>query len=263
MRWALTRVREAAASTHGQARIAAAYACAAAICDEDVENNRALGEHGLKLIAGLVRGTAPVNVLTHCNTGSLATVDIGTALAPIYQAHRSGIAVHVWVSETRPRNQGALTAYELASEGVPHTVIADDAAGLLLQRAKVDLCIVGADRVARNGDVCNKIGTYLKALAAHDNQIPFYVALPFSTFDSTVASGAEIVIEERAADEVIWIHGRTVSGDIMRVKLTESQAANPAFDITPARLIGGYITEKGVVTGIDTMATGVSAFGSL
>jgi methylthioribose-1-phosphate isomerase len=142
-------------------------------------------------------------------------------------------------------------------------VIADDAAGLLLQRAKVDLCIVGADRVARNGDVCNKIGTYLKALAAHDNQIPFYVALPFSTFDSTVASGAEIVIEERAADEVIWIHGRTVSGDIMRVKLTESQAANPAFDITPARLIGGYITEKGVVTGIDTMATGVSAFGSL
>jgi len=262
LRWALNRVREAAVSFHGTARIAAGYACAAAICDEDVESNRALGEHGLTLIAGLARGTAAVNVLTHCNAGSLATVDLGTALAPVYQAHQAGIAVHVWVGETRPRNQGALTAYELALEGVPHTVTADGAAGLLMQQGKVDLCIVGADRVARNGDVCNKIGTYLKALAAHDNQVPFYVALPYSTFDPSVASGTEILIEERSADEVIWIHGRDGNGEILRVKLTESQAANPAFDITPARLISGYITEKGVFTGIDAMAACFSTRGT-
>ena len=251
LQWALQRVKRSVMSLRGQQRIEAAYACAAAICDEDVANNRAIGEHGLKLIRELEARSNVVNILTHCNAGALATVDYGTALAPIYLAHQAGIPIHVWVDETRPRNQGALlTAYELSQQGVRHTVIADNAGGLLMQQGKVDLCLVGADRVVRNGDVCNKIGTYLKALAARDNQVPFYVALPYSTFDASHDSGAEIVIEERASDEMTWIQGQASGGDVLSVRLTESQAANPAFDITPARLISGYITERGVVKNI-------------
>jgi methylthioribose-1-phosphate isomerase len=252
LRWALGKVRDAAQSHQGQQRIEAAYACAAAICEDDVKNNRAIGGHGLKLIEAFARRDGVVNVLTHCNAGSLATVDCGTALAPVYRAHEAGIAVHVWVDETRPRNQGALlTAYELAQEGIAHTVIADNAGGLLMQQGKVDLCLVGADRVARNGDVCNKIGTYLKALAARDNAVPFYVALPYATFDASLASGAEIVIEERAADEVTSLQGQTSNGDLLTVKLTDSDAANPAFDITPARLVSAYVTERGVEAMLD------------
>jgi len=251
LRWALQRVRQSAWPHHGQARVEAAYACAAAICDQDVSNNRAIGDHGLALIRPLASRDGVVNVLTHCNAGALAAVDYGTALAPIYTAHQAGIALHVWVDETRPRNQGALlTAFELAQQGVPHTVIADNAGGLLMQQGKVDLCLVGADRVTRNGDVCNKVGTYLKALAAHDNQVPFYVAFPCSTFDFSRNTGSEITIEERAADEVSWIQGRASTGEQVAVQLTTSQAANPAFDITPARLVSGYITERGVVTSI-------------
>jgi methylthioribose-1-phosphate isomerase len=189
-----------------------------------------------------------VRVLTHCNAGWLATVDYGTALAPIYLAHDERIPVSVWVDETRPRNQGALlTAFELAQHGVPHTVIVDSAAGRLMQQRHVDLCIVGADRVARNGDVCNKIGTYLKALAARDNGIPFYVALPPTTFDSSVASGEQIAIEERAPEEVTRLIGRGSDGAMTEITLTDSPAANPAFDVTPAHLVSGYITERGVL----------------
>jgi methylthioribose-1-phosphate isomerase len=190
-----------------------------------------------------------LNILTHCNAGWLATVDYGTALAPIYLAHDHGIRLHVWVDETRPRNQGAsLTAFELAQHGVPHTVIADNAGGLLMQQGKVDMCIVGTDRVARNGDVCNKIGTYLKALAARDNNVPFYIGLPMSTFDPSIARGADIPIEERAADEVTMVHGKDAQGNPASVRITASPAGNPAFDVTPARLVTGYITEKGVAT---------------
>jgi methylthioribose-1-phosphate isomerase len=213
-----------------------------------VRSNRAIGEHGLDLIRGVVEPGRTVNVLTHCNAGALATVDLGTALAPIYRAHELGIPVHVWVDETRPRNQGALlTAYELGRAGVAHTVITDNAGGLLMQRDEVDLCLVGADRVTRNGDVCNKIGTYLKALAARDNEVPFYVAFPFSTFDGSLASGRDITIEERDPEEVTSISGQTPTGELTTVKLTRSRAANPAFDITPARLVSAYVTDRGVV----------------
>jgi methylthioribose-1-phosphate isomerase len=247
LRWALERVRAAAQPYRGAPRVAAAYQCAAAICDEDVSNNRAIGECGLELIRAAATHGRTVNILTHCNAGALATVDYGTALAPIYRAKELGLPVHVWVDETRPRNQGALlTAYELSRAQVAHTVITDNAGGLLMQRGEVDLCIVGADRVSRNGDVCNKIGTYLKALAAHDNNVPFYVAVPFSTFDGSLASGSEIPIEQRDPDEVLSISGQTPSGNIETVKLTRSPAANPAFDITPARLVTAYITERGV-----------------
>jgi methylthioribose-1-phosphate isomerase len=249
LRWALDRMMGAVKPLHGERRVAAAYACAKAICDEDVETNRSIGEHGVQLINAAARknpGRA-VEILTHCNAGWLATVDYGTALAPIYLAHDQGVSVHVWVDETRPRNQGAsLTAFELRHHGVPHTVIADNAGGLLMQQGKVDLCIVGTDRVARNGDVCNKIGTYLKALAAHDNNVPFYIALPLSTFDRSVATGSEIPIEERSAEEVTVIQGRDEHGNIASVRITDSPASNPAFDVTPARLVTGYITENGV-----------------
>lgn len=206
--------------------------------------------HGLGLIraaAGRKRGTQ-VNVLTHCNAGWLATVDWGTALAPVYQAHDAGIPVHVWVDETRPRNQGAsLTAFELGAHGVPHTVIVDNAGGHLMQDGKVDLCIVGTDRTAANGDVANKIGTYLKALAAHDNRVPFWVALPYSTIDWTLADGMAIPIEERSADEVLKMPGRLPDGSVVTVEIAAkcSPAANPAFDVTPARLVTGLITERG------------------
>lgn len=245
--WALQRLRASVQPHAGAARVASAYRCAAAICDEEVRSSRSIGEHGLELIRRAVKPGMAVNVLTHCNAGALATVGMGTALAPIYQAHESGIPVHVWVDETRPRNQGALlTAYELGRAGVAHTVITDNAGGLLMQRGEVDLCLVGADRVTRNGDVCNKIGTYLKALAAHDNEVPFYVAFPFSTFDGSLESGRDIIIEERDPDEVASISGQTKVGESATVRLTQARAANPAFDITPARLVSAYVTERGV-----------------
>lgn len=254
LRWALDRMKAALSPHHGARRVAVAYECAAAICDEDVATNRAIGEHGVRLIEDLARSRPAhrINILTHCNAGWLATVDYGTALAPIYLAHDRGIPLHVWVDETRPRNQGAsLTAFELAQHGVPHTVIADNAGGLLMQQRKVDMCIVGTDRVARNGDVCNKIGTYLKALAAHDNGVPFYIGLPLSTFDASVASGTNIPIEERSAEEVTRVHGTDRDGNPASVIITDSPAANPAFDVTPARLVTGYITERGVTATCD------------
>ena len=251
LRWALDRVKATIKPHHGERRVRAAYQCAAAICDQDVATNRSIGEYGVALIDAAARknpGRA-VQILTHCNAGWLATVDYGTALAPIYLAHDQGIPVHVWVDETRPRNQGAsLTAFELRHHCVPHTVIADNAGGLLMQQGRVDLCIVGTDRVARNGDVCNKIGTYLKALAAQDNDVPFYIGLPMSTFDPSVATGSDIPIEERSAEEVTVIHGRDKDGNITSVRITDSPAGNPAFDVTPARLVTGYITENGVTT---------------
>jgi methylthioribose-1-phosphate isomerase len=249
-------MKGAVKALQGAERVKAAYQCAAAICDEDVATCRSIGEHGVKLIEVLAPAAAgrALNILTHCNAGWLATVDYGTALAPIYLAHDLGVSVHVWVDETRPRNQGAsLTAFELAQHGVPHTVIADNAGGLLMQQGKVDMCIVGTDRVARNGDVCNKIGTYLKALAAHDNAVPFYIGLPMSTFDPSIARGADIPIEERSADEVTIVHGKDAKGNPASVRITDSPAGNPAFDVTPARLVTGYITEKGVATSADQL----------
>lgn len=250
LRWALERMLTRLRNTEPAARAEAAYAEAAAIADEDVAQNRAIGEHGLPLIAALAAPGRKVNLLTHCNAGWLATVDWGTALAPIYRAFDAGIDLHVWVDETRPRNQGAsLTAWELGRHGVPHTVVADNAGGHLMQRGKVDLAIVGADRVSRTGDVANKIGTYLKALAARDNNVPFWVAVPSSTIDWTIGDGiAEIPIEERDASEVSTITGRTEAGEIVRVSVTPdgSPSANPAFDVTPARLVSGLITERGL-----------------
>ncbi len=233
-------------------RVAAAYKRAAEICDEDVETCRRIGEHGRKLIEDIAakKGKGEkVEVLTHCNAGWLACVDWGTATSPIYQAHDAGVPLHVWVDETRPRNQGAaLTAFELGSHGVPHTIVVDNAGGHLMQHGKVDMVIVGTDRVAANGDVANKIGTYLKALAAHDNDVPFYVALPHSTIDWTLDEGLSIPIEERSADEVLKMPGRLPDGTVVTVEIAApgSPAGNPAFDVTPARLVTGFITERGV-----------------
>ncbi len=250
LRWALERMLTRLRNTAPSARADAAYAEAGAIAEEDVACNEAIGRHGAALIEAVAARTPdPVNVLTHCNAGWLATVDWGTALAPIYVAHNAGVPVHVWVDETRPRNQGAaLTAFELGKHGVAHTVIADNAGGHLMQHRKVDLAIVGADRVTRAGDAANKIGTYLKALAARDNFVPFWVALPSSTIDWDRTDGvAEIPIEERDAAEVTDITGRAEDGRIVRVRVAAegSAAANPAFDVTPARLITGLITERG------------------
>lgn len=252
LRWALGRMRSALHNMAPSERVAAAYAEAAAICDDDVETCRRIGEHGLPLlqeIAARKPAGERVNVLTHCNAGWIATVDYGTALSPIYQAHDLGIPVHVWVDETRPRNQGAaLTAWELGKHGVAHTVVADNAGGHLMQHGQVDIVIVGTDRVTRQGDVANKIGTYLKALAARDNGVPFWVALPHSTLDMSVGDGVtEIPIEERSATEVTDLTGRTADGRIetIRVAAEGSPAANPAFDVTPARLVTGLITERG------------------
>ncbi|HEU0222633.1 MAG TPA: S-methyl-5-thioribose-1-phosphate isomerase [Paracoccaceae bacterium] len=251
LRWALDRVRAALQPLRPGERAEAAYRLAAAICEEDVAINAAIGDQGLALLREIAarKGGRPVNLLTHCNAGWLATVDWGTATAPIYKAHDAGIPVHVWVDETRPRNQGAfLTAWELGQHGVPHTVIVDNAGGHLMQRGEVDLVITGTDRTTASGDVANKIGTYLKALAAKDNGVPFYVALPSPTIDFTVSDGLkEIPIEERSPREVTHIPGRAESG-ITAVQLTPdgSPAANPAFDVTPARLVTGLITERGI-----------------
>ncbi|MBP2295634.1 S-methyl-5-thioribose-1-phosphate isomerase [Azospirillum rugosum] len=253
LRWALERMRRHLSALPPAERAAAAYAEAAAVADEDVVINRAIGEHGAALIrqAALRKKPGePVNVLTHCNAGWLATVDWGTALAPIYVAFEEGIKLHVWVDETRPRNQGAsLTAWELNHHGVPHTVVVDNVGGHLMQHGMVDLCIVGTDRTTATGDVCNKIGTYLKALAAHDNGVPFYVALPSPTIDWGMADGVkEIPIEERDPREVTELTGITADGRIETIRVTPagSPAANYGFDVTPARLVTGLVTERGV-----------------
>ena len=252
LRWALDAVRRLLAPLAPQARAVAAYAEAKRIADEDVEINRAIGRNGLKLIEAAQRRKPgqPVQILTHCNAGWLATVDYGTATAPIYLAMEDGLSVHVYVDETRPRNQGAsLTAWELTHHGAPHTLIVDNAGGHLMQHGLIDMVIVGSDRTTANGDVCNKIGTYLKALAARDNAVPFYVALPSPTIDWTVRDGVkEIPIEERDADEVNFVQGRGDDGAITRVRIAPEggRAANPAFDVTPARLVTGLITERGV-----------------
>ena len=254
LKWALDEIVAALRNRPRGERVAAAYARAAAICQEDIANNEAIGRHGLALIEDIAARKAPgepVNVLTHCNAGWLATVDWGTATAPIYKAHLKGVPLHVWVDETRPRNQGAsLTAWELQHQGVPHAVIADNTGGHLMQHGLVDLVITGADRVTARGDVCNKIGTYLKALAARDTGVPFYVALPSSTIDFALTDGlAEIPIEERAACEVATMTGRTADGRIETVTVVPdgSAVANYAFDVTPARLVTGLITERGVI----------------
>lgn len=252
LRWALDEMRAAVRNLPREQRVEAAYQRAAGLADEDVETCRRIGVNGLDLIRNLAADKPPgepVNVLTHCNAGWLACVDWGTATSPIYHAHDAGIPVHVWVDETRPRNQGAsLTAYELGSHGVPHTIVVDNAGGHLMQSSKVDICIVGTDRVTANGDVANKIGTYLKALAARDNEVPFYVALPHSTIDWTLEEGLTIPIEERSADEVLKMPGRLPDGSVVTVEIAApgSPAGNPAFDVTPARLVTGFITERGV-----------------
>ncbi len=250
--WAVQRLLDRLLALPVAGRRRAAWVEAAALADEDVRINEAIGRHGLPLLQAIAaHRPGPVNVLTHCNAGWLATVDWGTATSPIYQAHAAGIALHVWVDETRPRNQGAsLTAWELGQAGVPHTVIADNAGGHLMQHGQVDLVIVGCDRVTARGDVCNKIGTYLKALAAYDNGVPFYVAMPTPTLDLALHDGlAEIPVEDRAADEVTHLAGRSPDGEVVRVQITPegSRAANPAFDVTPARLVSGLITEHGIV----------------
>jgi methylthioribose-1-phosphate isomerase len=250
--WALQRMQGALQALPVAARAAAAWAEAQAIADEDMQANAAIGRHGLPLLQAVAaRKPGPVNVLTHCNAGWLATVGWGTATSPIYQAHAAGLPLHVWVDETRPRNQGAsLTAWELGRAGVPHTVVSDNAGGHLMQHGRVDIVIVGCDRVTARGDVCNKIGTYLKALAAHDNRVPFFVAMPTSTLDMALGDGlAEIPIEERSGREVTHLAGRTADGEVVEVQVTPdgSPAGNPAFDVTPARLVTGLITEHGVV----------------
>ena len=254
LKWALDEMVALVRNRPRGERAAAAYQRAAEIAEEDVAINKAIGQSGLPLIETIAQRKKTgerVNVLTHCNAGWLAAVDFGTATAPIYTAFDKGIPIHVFADETRPRNQGAsLTAWELGHHGVPHTVIADNTGGHLMQHGLVDIVIVGTDRVTANGDVCNKIGTYLKALAAHDNNVPFYVALPSPTIDFTVADGvAEIPIEERSADEVATMTGRTKDGRIETVRIVpdSSPVANYGFDVTPARLVTGLITERGVI----------------
>lgn len=251
LKWALDEMMASVRNRPRGERVAAAYARAAQLCDDDVATNEAIGRHGLAIIEDIAKrkpGKA-VNVLTHCNAGWLACVDWGTALAPIYMAHDKGIPIHVWVDETRPRNQGgSLTAYELGAHGVKHSILTDNAGGHYMQHGEVDMCIVGTDRTTASGDVANKIGTYLKALAAKDNNVPFYVALPSSTIDWTIDDGVkEIEIEERSGREITHVQGRTETGEVLTVELTApgSPARNPGFDVTPARLVTGLITERG------------------
>jgi len=250
LRWALDRVAAAVGGLPEHERAAAAWREAGTICDEDVACNRAIGEHAAALLAPLRRSGEPLRILTHCNAGRIATVEHGTALAAVYALADAGVPVHVWVDETRPRNQGAgLTAWELRERGIAHTVIVDNAGGLLMQRGEVDAAIVGCDRVAANGDVANKVGTYLKALAARDNGVPFYVACPVSTIDARCADGHAIAIEERSAREVTHVSGRAPDGRVVEVQVTPdgSPARNPAFDVTPARLVSALVTERGSV----------------
>lgn len=252
LRWALNRCRDLLLGLPPGQRQAEALALAHEIAEEDVEINRRIGEHGLKVIQNIAAKKtdgSPVRLLTHCNAGWIATVDWGTATSPMYQAHDAGVPLHVWVDETRPRNQGALTAWELGSHGIPLSYITDNAGGHLLQHGQVDMVIVGTDRTTRQGDVCNKIGTYLKALAARDNDIPFYVALPSPTIDWTVTDGiTEIPIEDRSPEEVSHIQGRTAEGTISSLQVTPNGTgvANPAFDVTPNHLVTGLITERGI-----------------
>ena len=250
LRWALERVAGVLVGVPGKERAARAWREAAAICDEDVACNRAIGAHAAQLLAPLRRGTAALQILTHCNAGRIATVDHGTALAAVYALADAGVPVHVWVDETRPRNQGAgLTAWELGERSIPHTVVVDNAGGLLMRQGLVDAVIVGCDRVAANGDVANKVGTYLKALAARDNELPFYVACPVSTIDPLCPGGEAIAIEQRSPREVTHVVGRADSGAIVEVQVTPdgSPALNPAFDVTPARLVSALVTERGSV----------------
>jgi len=251
LRWALNRMRDVFKPLKPAERFEKGRKLAAQLCDEDSALNETIGQHGFEIFKTLFgKKRACLNILTHCNAGWLGCVDWGTALAPIYKAHDSGIPVHVWVDETRPRNQGAsLTAWELGQHGIPHTVIVDNAGGHLMQHGLVDLCIVGTDRTTARGDVCNKIGTYLKALAAHDNNIPFYVALPSSTIDWTIQDGlAEIPIEQRSGDEVGKIPGRAADGSIQTVSILPhgTPVANYGFDVTPARYVTALITERGI-----------------
>jgi methylthioribose-1-phosphate isomerase len=260
--WAVDRMLAKLREVPDSERVRAAYAEAKAIADEDAHQCEAIGKHGVALIEAIARRKSErVNVLTHCNAGWLATVDWGTALAPIYMAYERGIDLHVWVDETRPRNQGAaLTTWELGKHGVAHTLVADNAGGHLMQHGEVDMVIVGADRVTRTGDVANKIGTYLKALAAHDNGVPFYVAVPSSTIDWTMRDGVrDIPIEERAATEVTVMTGRAMDGAIIPVRIvpTATEAANPAFDVTPARLVTGLITERGTCAASEKALAGL------
>jgi methylthioribose-1-phosphate isomerase len=253
LRWALDRVAGMVAPLLSAERADVAYREAGRIADEDVERNRRIGEHGVALIRAAAERNPgrPVRILTHCNAGWLAAVDWGTATAPIYRAHDEGIELHVWVDETRPRNQGAsLTAWELGHHGVPHTVVVDSAGGHLMQQGQVDLCLVGTDRTTAAGDVVNKIGTYLKAVAARDTGVPFYVAAPSPSIDWSVVDGASVPIEERAADEVAFVTGSTADGrtETVRVVAHGSPVANPAFDVTPARLVTGLITERGIAS---------------
>jgi methylthioribose-1-phosphate isomerase len=254
LKWALGEMTAAVRNRPRAERAAAAYRRAAEICEEDIAINTGIAKSGLPLIEAIAAKKQPgerVNVLTHCNAGWLAAVDVGTATAPIYLAYDKGVPIHVFADETRPRNQGAsLTAWELGQHGVPHTLIADNTGGHLMQHGLVDLVIVGTDRVAANGDVCNKIGTYLKALAARDNDVPFYVALPSPTIDFSVADGvADIPIEERSAEEVATMTGRAADGRIETVRIAPAgtPVANYGFDVTPARLVTGLITERGVI----------------
>ncbi len=263
LRWALDDMAAHLEGLSSAEREAAAYARAAAIAEEDVSQNAAIGRHGLPLLQAIFdrkAASGPVNVLTHCNAGWLATVDWGTALSPVYLAHDAGIPVHVWVDETRPRNQGAsLTAWELGQHGVPYTVIVDSAGGHLMQQGEVDLCIVGSDRTTGGGDVCNKIGTYLKALAAFDNDVPFYVALPGTSIDWKLEEGVHAIpIEERDGAEVATITGRDADGGLTTVELmpASSPVRNVAFDVTPARLVTGLITERGLA---DASSEGLEA----
>lgn len=251
--WSLARCRQQLASLPGSARPAAALELAQSMEQEDIATCAAIGEHGASVLAELWRNrTRPaecLNVLTHCNAGALATVAWGTALSCVYKAADQGIPVHVWVDETRPRNQGAaLTCWELARYSIPHTLVVDNAGGHLMQQGLVDVCVVGSDRTAINGDVCNKIGTYLKALAAEDNNVPFYVALPLSSIDFALQDGSAIPIEERAASEVTDVPGAAADGMAGQVRVAPAGVAvsNPGFDVTPARLVTGLITERGV-----------------
>jgi methylthioribose-1-phosphate isomerase len=250
LRTLLSRMQRELAPLPERERPSAAYRAAAVLADEDVSINRAIGEHGLALIqdAARLRGAEPVRILTHCNAGWLATVDWGTALAPVYRAHDAGIALHVWVDETRPRNQGAsLTAWELGKHGVPHTLIVDNAGGHLMQHGLVDLCLMGTDRVTATGDVANKVGTYLKALAAHDNGVPFYIGAPSPSIDWTLRGPRSVPIEERAAQEVTEIQGRLPDGTLASVRIAPVgiSVKNIGFDVTPARLVTRLITERG------------------